>query len=94
MHEHHKGHSHSNHHHGPEDEDGEVLRKLQVILEHWTDHEESHIEGFREWAEKASAAGEDEIAREIHLAIGDSLSARDHLKRARAIAAAKLVLRK
>jgi hypothetical protein len=52
------------------------------------------VESYREWAGKASAAGEEEIAREIHLAINDSASVQSHLKRAKAILAAKLVLRK
>jgi nickel/cobalt exporter len=93
MHEHHKGHSHAGHHHH-ENENTDVLRKLQVLLEHWVEHNDSHIEGFREWAEKAVAAGEEEIAREIQLAIGDSASVKGHLKRAGAILAAKLVLMK
>jgi nickel/cobalt exporter len=94
MHEHHKGHSHHSGHHGHESENADVLRKLQVILEHWIEHDDSHVEAFREWAQKASEAGEEEIAREIQLAIGESASVKSHLKRAGAIAAAKLVLRK
>ena len=91
----HKGHTHS-HHHDHEHTSGaaEVLRKLQALLEHWVDHSDSHAEGFREWAQKASDAGEDEIAREIHLAIDDSESVKAHLKRAKAIVDAKLVLKK
>jgi cobalt/nickel transport system ATP-binding protein len=92
----HKGHSHSHgqnhdHHHHEKTED---LRKLQLMLEHWVEHDESHAESYREWAGKASAAGEEEVAREIHLAIDDSASVQAHLKRAKAILAAKLVLRK
>jgi cobalt/nickel transport system ATP-binding protein len=91
----HKGHSHSHsqdHLHSPEST--ELLRKLQTMVEHWIEHNDSHIEGFREWAQKAGEAGEEEISREIHLAIDDSESVTSHLKRARAILAAKLVLRK
>ncbi len=94
MHEHHKGHSHGGHHHGRGDGNDEALRRLQAILEHWIDHSDSHVEGFHEWAEKAGNAGEEEIAREIHLAIEDSESVKGHLKRAKAIVDAKLVLRK
>jgi hypothetical protein len=64
------------------------------MLDHWVEHDDSHVESYREWAGKASAAGEEEIAREIHLAIDDSASVKSHLKRAKAILAAKLVLRK
>jgi hypothetical protein len=89
----HKGHHHhhDDHHHHAGDE---TLRKLLAVLEHWIDHGDAHTESYREWAEKASAAGEEEIAREVHLAMDDSESVKSHLKRARAILAAKLVLRK
>lgn len=91
----HKGHTHGHDHtHGHPVEATEVLRKLQAILEHWVEHSDSHADGFREWAGKASEAGEDEIAREIHLALDDNESVKSHLKRAKAIVDAKLVLRK
>jgi cobalt/nickel transport system ATP-binding protein len=92
MHDNHKHHSHSHgHEHGQGTDD---LRKLQVMLEHWIEHGDSHVENYREWAGKASAAGEEEIAKEIHLAIDDSESVKNHLKRAKAILAAKLILKK
>ncbi len=92
MHDNHKHHSHSHDEaHGQGTED---LKKLQVMLEHWIDHGDSHMENYREWAEKASAAGEEEIAKEIHMAIDDNESVKSHLKRAKAILAAKLVLKR
>ncbi len=91
----HKGHTHSHQHdHDHPSGSTEVLRKLQAILEHWVDHSDSHAESFREWAQKASESGEEEIGREIHLAIDDNESVKSHLKRAKAIVDAKLVLRK
>ena len=91
----HKGHSHSHGHDHEQDQDlVEKLRKLQLMIEHWIEHGDSHTENFREWASKASEAGEEEIAKEIHLAINDSESGQNHLKRAKAILAAKLVLRR
>jgi len=92
MHDNHKHHVHGREHdHGPGDED---LKKLLLMLDHWIEHGDSHVENYREWAGKASSAGEDEIAREIHLAVDDSEAVKNHLKRAKAILAAKLVLRK
>jgi hypothetical protein len=94
MHEHHKGgHGHHHHHDHPLD-DSEGLRKLLAMLEHWIDHSDSHVESYREWAGKAHEAGEEEISREIHLAIDESETIKSHLKRAKAILAAKLVLKK
>jgi hypothetical protein len=93
MHEHHRGY-HEHHHHDHERHDTEALRRLLAMLEHWIDHGDSHMESYREWAQKANASSEEEIAREIHLAVDDSESAKAHLKRAKAILAAKLVLKK
>jgi cobalt/nickel transport system ATP-binding protein len=91
----HKGHSHSHGHDHEHDRDLiETLRKLQLMIEHWIEHGDSHVENYQEWASKASEAGEEEIAKEIHLAINDSESVKSHLKRAKAILAAKLVLKK
>jgi cobalt/nickel transport system ATP-binding protein len=92
MHDNHKHHNHSHEQgqgHGTED-----LQKLQIMLEHWIEHGDSHVENYGDWAAKASAAGEEEVAKEIHLAIVDSESVKNHLKRAKAILAAKLILKK
>jgi len=93
MHDSHKHHSHGtdhDHDHG----ETEVLRKLQVMIEHWIEHSDSHTENYTEWAAKASEAGEEEVSREIHLAIADSEAVKQHLQRAKAVLAAKLVMRK
>lgn len=93
MHKDHHGHHH--HHHDDQGHGGdETLRKLLAMLEHWVDHGDSHVESYREWAHKASGAGEEEISREIHLAIDGSEAVKEHLKHAKAILAAKLMLRK
>lgn len=91
MHDHH-GHHH--HHHDREEPETEVLRKLLVMLDHWIEHDDSHAAAYREWAGKADVAGEESVAQEIHLAVGASDEVRSHLKRAKAVLAAKLVLRK
>jgi cobalt/nickel transport system ATP-binding protein len=91
MHDNHKHHAHPHEHeagHGIED-----LRKLLLMLDHWIDHGDSHVDNYREWAGKASEAGEEEIAKEIYLAIDDSEAVKNHLKRAKAILAAKLILK-
>ena len=91
----HKGHSHTHdHEHGHDHDQTETLRKLQMMIDHWIEHNDSHVENYREWASKASGAGEEEIAKEIHLAISESDAVKNHLKRAKAILAAKMVLRK
>jgi cobalt/nickel transport system ATP-binding protein len=94
MHDNHKHHSHIHSHGNDQPHETEILRKLQIMLDHWIEHDDSHVENYREWAAKASEAGEEEISKEIHLAIGENESVKKHLKRAKAILAAKLVLRK
>lgn len=95
MHDTHKHHSHG-HGDGHEHEHAgtSALRTLLIMLEHWIEHGDSHNETYKEWAEKAREAGEEEIAREIYLAVDESESVRNRLKRAKAILAAKLVLKK
>jgi len=95
MHDNHKSHTHGpGHTHDSALAGAEDLRKLLAMLEHWIDHGASHIENYREWAGKAVNAGENEVAKEIQLAIDDSEAVGKHLQRAKAILAAKLVMRK
>lgn len=42
--------------------------KLRALLPHWIDHNDEHAAEFRLWAEKARAAGRDDVAEEITLA--------------------------
>ncbi|MDH7486151.1 MAG: hypothetical protein QHJ81_07715 [Anaerolineae bacterium] len=44
------------------------LAKLQVLLPHWMEHNDEHAAEFREWAEKARAAGQEDMAEEINRA--------------------------
>jgi hypothetical protein len=94
MHDNHKHHHSHDHAHEHGDAGTENLRKLQAMLEHWVEHSDSHAESYKEWAAKASEAGEEEIAKEIHLAIESGETVKNHLKRAKAILAAKMVLKK
>ncbi|HUJ16903.1 MAG TPA: ATP-binding cassette domain-containing protein [Nitrospirota bacterium] len=104
----HFGHYHANggslpynHEHHGEDRDSFQtgapetgdLKKLLIMLEHWIDHGDNHVESYREWADRAIRAGEGEIAREIHLAIAEEDSAKNHFKRARDVIAEKIGLK-
>lgn len=94
MHDHHTGH-HAHHHVHPQEPVGaDELKKILTMLEHWIEHSDTHQSGYAEWAAKAEGAGEDEISREIHLAMNDAEESKKHLQRAKSILAAKLVLRK
>jgi len=39
--------------------------KLRVLLKYWVEHNREHSQEFREWAEKARASGEAEVAAEL-----------------------------
>jgi hypothetical protein len=39
--------------------------KLRAMLPHWIEHNAEHAADFRDWAEKARAAGEENVAEEI-----------------------------
>jgi hypothetical protein len=42
--------------------------KLRVLLPHWIEHNAEHAAEFRNWAERARAAGQEEVADEIDTA--------------------------
>ncbi|MBI2503173.1 MAG: hypothetical protein HYW07_08045 [Candidatus Latescibacteria bacterium] len=41
------------------------MAKLQVLLGHWIEHNQEHGEEFVRWAQRARAAGLEEVARPI-----------------------------
>jgi nickel/cobalt exporter len=43
----------------------EERAKLGALLNYWVEHNEEHSQEFREWADKAKAFGEIEIADEM-----------------------------
>jgi hypothetical protein len=40
----------------------EDIKKLAHLIEHWMEHNEEHAKNYRNWAEKARAAGRDDLA--------------------------------
>jgi hypothetical protein len=42
---------------------------LKALLKYWIAHNQDHSEEFKEWAEKANAMGEREVANELREAI-------------------------
>jgi len=44
------------------------MERLRVLLPHWIEHNNEHAAGFQEWAEKARAAGREDVTEEIALA--------------------------
>jgi rubrerythrin len=52
--------------------------KLKALLKYWIAHNQDHSTEFKEWAEKAGAMGESEIAGEIRQAIAQMDKATAH----------------
>ncbi|MFC1872310.1 hypothetical protein ACFLYV_01110 [Chloroflexota bacterium] len=46
----------------------ENCEKLKVLIKHWMHHNEEHAAEFKEWAEKATAAGAGNAAGNINRA--------------------------
>ena len=44
-------------------------QKLSVVIEHWIEHNESHLGEYRKWAQKAAEIGLAPVKREIDEAI-------------------------
>ena len=58
------------------------IEKLRVILPHWLEHNQEHAAEFASWADKASAAGQEAVAREIRYAAEAMQQANDALQTA------------
>jgi len=59
-------------------------KKLSVIIDHWIEHNESHVGEYRKWAEKASQLGLESVETNIQKAIKNlnqcNLSLKEALK--------------
>jgi hypothetical protein len=62
-------HNHKHHHHHDHDHDHHETKstlsldeKLIKLLEHWIKHNESHVETYRDWAQKAKADNMDKVS--------------------------------
>jgi hypothetical protein len=58
------------------------IEKLRVVLPHWLEHNQEHATEFVQWADKASAAGQETVAREIRRAAEAMQQANDALQTA------------
>ena len=58
-------------------------KKLSHLIDHWVEHNESHINSFREWAERAKKDGFLEASENIFEAAKTVEEANDLLKKAK-----------
>ena len=49
-------------------------KKLSVIIEHWIEHNESHMNEYKKWAQTAGELGLDSVRAEIEKAMEKSLN--------------------
>jgi flagellar motor component MotA len=56
---HHHNHSHSHNH----DNEGKTVKeKLQILVKHWKEHNDSHIDEYKRWENKAREEGLVDVA--------------------------------
>ena len=47
----------------------EEKKRLSVVIDHWIEHNESHMAEYRKWAQKAEELGLDVVKAEIEDAV-------------------------
>ncbi len=57
-------------------------KKLSVVIEHWVEHNESHMEEYKKWAQRAGELGLDLVKTEIEEAAGKLSQSNLHLGKA------------
>jgi t-SNARE complex subunit (syntaxin) len=57
-------------------------KKLSVVIEHWIEHNESHTEEYKKWAQTAGELGLDSVRTEIEEAMGKISQSNQHLEKA------------
>lgn len=57
-------------------------KKLSVVIEHWIEHNESHMEEYKKWAQRAGELGLDLVKTEIEEAVGRLSQSNIHLGKA------------
>ena len=56
--------------------------KLSVVIEHWIEHNESHMAEYKKWAQTAGELGLDSVRAEIEKAMENISQSNEHLRRA------------
>jgi hypothetical protein len=65
-----------------EGEEMDQKKKLSVVIEHWIEHNESHMGEYKKWAQTAGELGLDLVKTEIEEAVGKLSQSNKHLGRA------------
>jgi hypothetical protein len=57
-------------------------KKLSVVIEHWIEHNESHMGEYKKWAQTAGELDLDLVKAEIEQAVGKLSESNKHLEKA------------
>jgi hypothetical protein len=57
-------------------------KKLSVVIEHWIEHNESHMGEYKKWAQTAGELGLDLVKTEIEEAVGKLSQSNKYLGKA------------
>jgi t-SNARE complex subunit (syntaxin) len=60
----------------------EDRKKLLVVIEHWIEHNESHMGEYKKWAQTAGELGLDLVKTEIEEAMEKLTQSNKHLEKA------------
>jgi hypothetical protein len=60
----------------------DLKKKLSVVIEHWIEHNESHVGEYKKWAQTAGELGLDPVKTEIEGAMESISQSNQHLAKA------------
>lgn len=61
----------------------EEMQKLSIVIEHWVEHNQSHMGEYWRWAERAGELGLEQVKAEIEEAIRMLTQSNRHLEKAK-----------
>ena len=57
-------------------------QKLLTVVHHWIEHNESHLDEYRKWGERASRLGLETVRANIEAAVEKLSESNSHLRKA------------
>ncbi|OGP67183.1 MAG: hypothetical protein A2170_14945 [Deltaproteobacteria bacterium RBG_13_53_10] len=57
-------------------------KKLLTVIEHWVEHNESHLNDYRKWGQTAASLGLESVESEIEAAVEKLSQSNQHLRKA------------
>ena len=57
-------------------------KKLSIVIEHWGEHNENHMDEYKRWAQTAGELGLNSVKAEIEEAMEKISQSNEHLEKA------------